>query len=185
MELKCRKMKIFMRGLSWILNVLLWQPIFQPVKALFGYAKMKIIPPLSSVFLSERLILTSKLEEGMGSIYGYIIWNLLWQQIGDQSCTYRNSKYVERILNLKQYFPRKVCLSVHLFVSQSIRPVTPRPPKKSLKQKISLNKVVRCISRVTKIHSESHWCHCCAWQGKANRHPATCIPSHFQVSSWS
>ena len=59
------------------------------------------------------------------------------------------------------------------------------PSQKSPKQKILLNKVVRCISRVTKIHSESHWCHCSAGQGKAKRHSATCILSHFQVSSWS
>ena len=48
-----------------------------------------------------------------------------------------------------------VPMSVCPFVRPS-RPVQSRHKKKLPKQKISLNKVVRCISRVTKIHSEPH-----------------------------
>ena len=60
-------------------------------------------------------------------------------------------------------------LSVHMSVclsrlSRPVLSVPSRPPKKSLKQKTLLNKVVRHTSRVTKKYSES----CCvAGQGKA------------------
>ena len=55
-------------------------------------------------------------------------------------------------------------LSVHMSVclSRPVCPVLSRPQKKSLKQKILLNKVVRCTSRMTKTQS------CCiAGQGEA------------------
>ena len=64
-----------------------------------------------------------------------------------------------------------------------VRPVPSQ--KKSVKQKISLKKVVRCTSSVTRIHSESCCCHCSAGKGKANPSPASCIQSHYRVSSGS
>ena len=72
------------------------------------------------------------------------------------------------MIESKKIFPEK-SLSVHMFVCLSVPsvpsvPSRPVPEKKSLKQKILLNKVVRYTSRVTKKYSES----CCgAGRGEA------------------
>ena len=67
----------------------------------------------------------------------------------------------------KQYFPRKICLSLYL----SVHPTPSRPfrpvPKKVAKQKNLLSKVIRCNSSVTKTLSESNSrINCSAGQGK-------------------
>ena len=75
--------------------------------------------------------------------------SIIWARVSESKI-----KFPEKILSVHIL---SICLSVCVYLSH---PVLSRPvPKKSLKPKISLNKVVRCISRVTKVHSESHWCY--------------------------
>ena len=62
--------------------------------------------------------------------------------------------FSEKSLSVPTSVGQSVCPSI--CPSFSVKSVASLPKKKSPKQKLSLNKVVRCNSRVTKIHSESH-----------------------------
>ena len=66
-----------------------------------------------------------------------------------------------------------------------VRPVPSCPRKKSVKQKISLKKVVRYTSSVTKIHSESCCRHWSAGKGKANPSLASHHTIKFHHVHWS
>ena len=68
-----------------------------------------------------------------------------------------------------------------MFVYVCVRPV----PKNVSETEDFTKKFVRYTSSVTKIHLESCCCHCSAGKGKANPSPASCIQSHYRVSSGS
>ena len=111
--------------------------------------------------------------------------NILPTRVLIGSCEFSN---IHKTLQKSEIIFTKKSLFLHMSVRLCVCPcasVLSYPKKKLVKQKFSLKKVVRYISSVTKIHSESCSRHCSARKGKATPSPASHHTIEFYHVHWS